>query len=704
ASIRVPPNRYRNFDNSLATNVSLSGHTALGDDVLPVGAPLVGGSAVAGLRVFNDPANFCLTCHSLPTGLGLDSTVSGATFKPIPVGTNGEHHFPLAFRLEGSLRSKIAAFRGLADKIGMNSVATQSQAGFGFGHDGSVDSLTRFLNGLRVNRDQDVADLIAFLLSVPGSDTGAAGAPIDLSPPAAVGRQVTLNNALRPALLDAMLDLARAPTSRVELIAKGTIDGQPRGWFYDRAQGSFQSDRQTERLSPAELWALPSPGQELTFTVVPRGSGRRTGIDRDLDGHLDRDEIDAGSDPADRPSWVRIRASPTEWAMETDGLLEAQIAPLPAPLIGITWHKDGQPLAEATNIAWRIDNVSFNATGDYNLVVTTPFQSITSPPVHIVVRPLLVTVTPEQQAVRIGSNALFRATSAGLGPFQYQWRRDGQSLPFAQSDSLTLSNVQWADEGFYQVVAANPFGAVTSAPVKLGLLVNPAVVIPPLSQNGVEGGNATFSFLISGHPAPFGFLLRKSSTILTNYTSDDRMGFLTLFNLQASNAGTYRIVITNAANPSPGLSLDPVTLTILADTDRDGLPDDWEAAHGLQLNDAADAPLDFDQDGLANEAEYLSGTDPRDRNSFLKVERIFRDGSGSAAVILFNAVSNKTYTIEDRDSLPVWMKATDVVAMPANRLVSVTNSSPGLGARFYRLVTPRGLPRLPEAFPQGSIR
>jgi hypothetical protein len=32
--------------------------------------------------------------------------------------------------------------------------------------------------------------------------------------------------------------------------------------------------------------------------VVPRGCGRRIGIDRDADGYLDRDEIDFGSDPA----------------------------------------------------------------------------------------------------------------------------------------------------------------------------------------------------------------------------------------------------------------------------------------------------------------------------------------------------------------------------------------------------------------------
>jgi len=34
---------------------------------------------------------------------------------------------------------------------------------------------------------------------------------------------------------------------------------------------------------------------ELTYTCVPPGSGRRVGLDRDLDGYLDGDEVRAGS-------------------------------------------------------------------------------------------------------------------------------------------------------------------------------------------------------------------------------------------------------------------------------------------------------------------------------------------------------------------------------------------------------------------------
>jgi len=47
------------------------------------------------------------------------------------------------------------------------------------------------------------------------------------------------------------------------------------------------------------------------------------------------------------------------------------------------------------------------------------------------------------------------------------------------------------------------------------------------------------------------------------------------------------------------------------DTDGDGMPDDWEIAHGLNPKDPSDANLDSDGDGYTNLEEYLNGTDPR---------------------------------------------------------------------------------------------
>lgn len=48
-----------------------------------------------------------------------------------------------------------------------------------------------------------------------------------------------------------------------------------------------------------------------------------------------------------------------------------------------------------------------------------------------------------------------------------------------------------------------------------------------------------------------------------------------------------------------------------ADTDHDGMPDEWEEKFGLNSNDPSDGATDKDGDGYTNVEEWLNGTDPR---------------------------------------------------------------------------------------------
>src|SRR5881396_779461 len=96
-----------------------------------------------------------------------------------------------------------------------------------------------------------------------------------------------------------MINLAVAPTGRVDLVVYGLKNGTNRGWVLDRTTRQFQSDRNGETISPDSLRLLADPSSPFTYTVVPRGSGPRIGADRDEDGYLNRTEVEFGSDPAD---------------------------------------------------------------------------------------------------------------------------------------------------------------------------------------------------------------------------------------------------------------------------------------------------------------------------------------------------------------------------------------------------------------------
>lgn len=139
-----------------------------------------------------------------------------------------------------------------------------------------------------------------------------------------------------------------------------------------------------------------------------------------------------------------------------------------------------------------------------------------------------------------------------------------------------------------------------------------------------------------------------------------------------------------AKAPSPGQAQGRTT----TDQDGDGMIDAWELAHGLNSLDPADAGLDSDADGMVNYEEFISGTDPRDRNSRLSLE--WTRGSHGEGAIRFGAAPNRSYLLQYRETMEgSWVNFTNVPASAVSRMVEVpgvkgTNGS----ARFYRLLAP----------------
>lgn len=312
-TIHMPPNPHRNLDNSLPTNLPLPRQFASGRFALPAGAPLPNGNAVNGLALYRnqgaplDSGNFtCVICHTLPTGAGTDSRVNFSTFPPtfqaIPPGPRGERHQMLV-SVDGSTNRaiKVPQLRNQFDKVGFElTPGNPSYSGFGVLHDGSIDSISRFVSEpvFQVQSDQDTADLTALILAFSGSFESAPPNPgPNPEPPggtskdahAAVGKQTTINDAKNIAFINQVLGFADA--GKVDVIVKTNLHGYHRGWVY-LGGNQFQSDWSDEPpITKNALLDLAAPGTELTFTVVPLGNGARMGVNRDEDSLLDFDEF-----------------------------------------------------------------------------------------------------------------------------------------------------------------------------------------------------------------------------------------------------------------------------------------------------------------------------------------------------------------------------------------------------------------------------
>jgi DNA-binding beta-propeller fold protein YncE len=292
--VTYPPNPNRALDNSLTadqqTGFQLFTNTNCGID-----AP--------------EGANTILTCASCHV---LDPTANPDTAAPGFFGSSGANSFDFEAQL-----FKPPHFRNLYEKVGkfgtgvfFGNTSTDDTfqgdqvRGFGYQHDGSIDTLFRFNHGLSFSETATGVGNGGFLLGPPGEvqrrqlEAFQLVFPTNLAP--IVGQQITLTASISAAVTP-RIDLLRqrADAGECELVAKTAILGVEVGFVYV-GSSFFRSDRHAlPPVHEAGLRLLTTHlGHPVTYTCTPLGSGVRIGVDRDGDGFWDGDERDAHSDPA----------------------------------------------------------------------------------------------------------------------------------------------------------------------------------------------------------------------------------------------------------------------------------------------------------------------------------------------------------------------------------------------------------------------
>jgi len=221
--------------------------------------------------VITDQISDCNGCHELDHELGFFGTNGGSTFETL------------------SMEFKVPHLRNIYQKVGMFGMRPTAFAtgvdqtfmgdqvrGTGYLHDGSFATVFNFLNGdaFQLNESQR-EDVEAFLMAFDS----------DLAP--IVGQQVTLtdqNQAQADGRVNVLIAQSGMPftvplygvATECDLVVSGVVDGEARRWLR-QTDGTFISDADPSApVLEADLLALAEvPGQPLTFTCTPPGSGPR---------------------------------------------------------------------------------------------------------------------------------------------------------------------------------------------------------------------------------------------------------------------------------------------------------------------------------------------------------------------------------------------------------------------------------------------
>ena len=254
-TIVFEPNPNQNPDRTLPASF------AGGDPVAGRNAFLNTNYTVAGVLQFK-----CNVCHTVPNGT--DRSLTPAEL------------------LQEPQSFKVPHLREVYQKMHFtNAPGAQSLTGFGIVHDGSDPSLFAFLSrpvfGVFSTDAVVKRNVAAF---VQCFDTGTAPA---------VGYSVTATSSNVSAVSTgawALLEQQASVLTNIDLVAKGIIDGERRGYVFQPASGNYRPDKQSlATLTKAELIAFVQSGGVLTLMGVPPGSGSRIGINRDGGGVLDGD-------------------------------------------------------------------------------------------------------------------------------------------------------------------------------------------------------------------------------------------------------------------------------------------------------------------------------------------------------------------------------------------------------------------------------
>ncbi|XP_016104344.1 protogenin B [Sinocyclocheilus grahami] len=167
---------------------------------------------------------------------------------------------------------------------------------------------------------------------------------------------------------------------------------------------------------------------------------------------------------------------------------------------------------------------------------------------------LSFSVEPKDVAASLGERVILDCQAQGESPVGVRWRKNGLQLHESgrlrvlSNGSLCISSSAQSDEGFYQCLAQNRYGAVLSQRSRLTISNVLLFITHPVPAEVTLGSVARFSCAVSGSAVISWELNQRSLPLDSDRITVLPNGVLQIHDVTMRDAGNYRCLATNMAS------------------------------------------------------------------------------------------------------------------------------------------------------------
>jgi hypothetical protein len=265
------------------------------------------------------------------------------------------------------------------------------------------------------------------------------------------------------------------------------------------------------------------------------------------------------------------------------------------------WRLNGNNINGATASTYTVANPTAADAGNYTVVVSNNCNSVTSNAAVVTInQSVSITAQPQGQNICSSTALNLSVTATGSGTLTYQWRRNGNNIEGATSDTYSVANPTSANSGTYTVIVTNACGSLTSNAANVTVNQAAAITNHPQGAFGCTGGTVNLSVTATGSNLTYQW--QRNGQNIEGATSSTY-----LVNVSVATAGDYRVLVSNSCG---SVTSNVATVSVCgADFNCDQFVDffdylDFVTAFEDGLNGG-----DFNADGFIDFFDYIEFTD-----------------------------------------------------------------------------------------------